>query len=110
MSRKNSLVRTYQKTVASTSFLILLAAIVTACTQPMDFFSSLKLPSWFQPESPLIPEEVLPLTKNPWRVVAIIHQNETVAFDAIQPIYVKVWPEGGISAETGCNRRLSNCV
>ena len=82
----------------------MLAVIVTACTQPMDFFSSVELPSLFQPESPLLPEEMLRLTKNPWRVVTIIHQNETVAFDAIQPIYVKIWPEGGISAETGCNR------
>ena len=82
----------------------MLAVIVTACTQPMDFFSSVELPSLFQPKSPLLPEEMLRLTKNPWRVVTIIHQNETVAFDAIQPIYVKIWPEGGLSAETSCNR------
>lgn len=82
----------------------MLVVIITACNQPMDFFSSVELPSLFQPESPLLPEEMLRLTKNPWRVVTIIYQNETVAFDAIQPIYVKIWPEGGLSAETSCNR------
>jgi len=82
----------------------MLAAIATACNQPMDFFSSLERSSLFQAESPLIPEEILPLMKNPWRVITIIYQNKTVPFDAIQPIYVKIWPDGGLSAETSCNR------
>ena len=80
----------------------MLAVIGTACTQPMDFFSSVELPSLSQPESPLLPEELLLLAKNPWRVVTIVYQNETVAFDAIQPIYVKMGPHD-LSAETGCN-------
>jgi heat shock protein HslJ len=103
MYRENPLVRQGKKIVSCGLILIMLVVIVTACTQPMEFFSSVELPSLFQPESPLLPEEMLRLTKNPWRVVTIIHQNETVAFDAIQPIYVKIWPEGGLSAETGCN-------
>lgn len=104
MYRENPLVRQGKKIVVYGLSLLMLAVIVTACTQPMDFFSSLKLPSLFQPESPLLPKEFLPLTINPWCVVTIVYQNETVPFDAIQPIYVKVWPDGGISAETGCNQ------
>lgn len=103
MYGENPLVRHGKKTVNCGLILIMLAAIVTACNQPMDFFSSLELLSLFQPESPLLPEEILRLTKNPWRVVTIIHQNETVAFDAIQPIYVGISPDG-LSSETGCNR------
>ena len=104
MYRENPLVRHSKKTVIYGLGLLMLAVIGTACTQPMDFFSSVELPSLFQPKSPLLPEEMLRLTKNPWRVITIVYQNETVPFDAIQPIYVKIWPEGGISAETGCNR------
>lgn len=89
----------YQKTVASALLFTLFTITVTACNQPMPF----PVQPALQAESPLIPEEVLQLTKHPWRVVTIIHQNEIVPFDAIQPIYVKVWPEGGLSAETGCN-------
>ena len=102
MYRENPLVRQGKKMVSRVLLLIMLAAIVTACTQPMDFFSSVELPSLSQPESPLLPEELLLLAKNPWRVVTIVYQNETVAFDAIQPIYVKVGPRD-LSAETGCN-------
>ncbi len=80
----------------------MLAVIVTACLQPLNLISLPEQPSLFQAESPLVLEEILLLTKNPWRVVTIVYQNETVAFDAIQPIYVKIWPDG-ISAETSCN-------
>ena len=104
MYRENPLVRHSKKTVIYGLSLLILAVMVIACTQPMDFFSSVELPSLFQPKSPLLPEEMLLLTKNPWRVVTIIHQNETVVFDAIQPIYVKIRPDGGLSAETSCNR------
>ncbi|MCE7981109.1 MAG: META domain-containing protein [Caldilinea sp. CFX5] len=82
--------------------LAMLAAIATACLQPMSWIPLPEQFSLFQAESPLVSEEMLLLTKNPWRVVTIIHQNEMVAFDAIQPIYVKIWPDG-ISAETSCN-------
>ena len=82
----------------------MLAAILLACIEPMTLIPLPEQSSLIQVESPLVPEEFLPLTKNPWRVVTIVYQNETVPFDAIQPIYVKIWPEGGISAETGCNR------
>ena len=102
MYRENPLVRHSKKTVIYGLGLLMLAVIGTACTQPMDFFSSVELPSLSQPESPLLPEELLLLAKNPWRVVTIVYQNETVPFDAIQPIYVQISLEG-ISAETGCN-------
>ena len=75
MYRENPLVRQGKKMVSRVLLLIMLAAIVTACTQPMDFFSSVELPSLSQPESPLLPEELLLLAKNPWRVVTIVYQN-----------------------------------
>ncbi|MFZ4663830.1 MAG: META domain-containing protein [Caldilineaceae bacterium] len=80
----------------------MLAAILLACIEPMTLFPLPEQSSLIQVESPLVPEEFLPLTKNPWRVVTIVYQNETVPFDAIQPIYVQISLEG-ISAETGCN-------
>ena len=80
----------------------MLVVIVTACLQPLNLIPLPEQSSLIQVESPLVPEEFLPLTKNPWRVVTIVYQKETVPFDAIQPIYVKISPDG-ISAETGCN-------
>jgi heat shock protein HslJ len=44
------------------------------------------------------------VAEEPWRVVTIVYQNETVAFDAIAPIYVRIGPKG-LGAETAdCNR------
>lgn len=103
MYRKNSWVLLGQKTVTCGLSLIVLASIVTACLQPMTSIPLLKQPL-FQPESPLIPEEVLQLTKHPWRVVEIIHQNGTVPFDAIQPIYVGISPNSLSAETTNCNR------
>jgi heat shock protein HslJ len=97
MYRENPLVRQGKKIVSCGLILIMLVVIVTACTQPMEFLSLMQV------ESPLVPEEILLLTKNPWRVVTIVYQKETIAFDAIQPIYVKMGSRG-LSAETGCNQ------
>lgn len=102
MYRENPLVRQGKKIIIYGLGLLMLAVIGTACLQPLNLISLPEQSSLFQTESPLVPEEFLPLTKNPWRVVTIVYQNETVAFDAIQPIYVKISLEG-ISAETGCN-------
>ena len=103
MHRQNPLVRQGKKTVVCGLSLLMLAVVVTACLQPLNLISLPEQSSLFQAESPLIPEEISLLTKHPWRVITIIYQNETVAFDAIQPIYVKISPDG-LSAETGCNR------
>jgi len=103
MYRENPLVRQGKKIVIGGLLLMILVAIVTACLQPMTLIPLLEQPL-FQPESPLIPEEVLQLTKNPWRVVEIIHQNEKVAFDALQPIYIEITPESLSAETTNCNQ------
>lgn len=57
-----------------------------------------------QAESPLPPTELTLLTKHPWRVVTIIHQNEPVAFDAIRPIYLEITEDGHLHFKTAqCN-------
>ena len=103
MYRENPLVRQGKKIVIYGLSLLMLAVTLTACLQPMTSIPLLEQPL-FQPESPLVPEEFLRLTKNPWRVVTIIHQNETVPFDAIQPIYVGISPDSLSAETTNCNR------
>lgn len=93
----------YQKPVATALLLLMLTITVTACNQSITLLPFSVQPP-LQAESPLLPTELTLLTKHPWRVVTIIHQNEPVAFDAIQPIYVDILPDGLSAQTTNCNR------
>ena len=92
-----------QKTVASALLFTLFTITVTACNQPMTLLP-FPVQTALQAESPLLPTEITLLTKHPWRVVTIIHQNEPVSFDAIQPIYVSISLDGLSAETTNCNQ------
>jgi heat shock protein HslJ len=103
MDGDSLLVRQCKKGVIGGLLLIVLTTIVTACTQPMNLLPLPEEPPRVQVESPLLPTGIAALPKNPWRVVTIIYQNETVAFDAIAPIYVGIAPNGLHAETTDCN-------
>jgi heat shock protein HslJ len=102
MDGDSLLVRQCKKSVMGGLLLIVLTTIATACTQPMNLLPLPQEPPRVQVESPL-PTGIAALPKNPWRVVTIIYQNETVAFDAIAPIYVGIAPNGLHAETTDCN-------
>jgi heat shock protein HslJ len=104
MDGDSLLVRQCKKSVMGGLLLIVLTTIATACTQPMNLLPLPEESPRVQVESPLLPTGIAALPKNPWRVVTIVYQNETVAFDAIAPIYVGIGPDSLSAETTRCNR------
>lgn len=79
----------------------ILILTTTACILPL-VPVDVSLP--VQPESPLIPGANTTLVENRWRLVEATSQGETVAFDAIAPIYLTFTVDGQlVKRTTDCN-------
>lgn len=97
-----SFVKTRKAQWIQLEILLFAAVMITTACVPA-FFPPTPKP-FVQPESPLIPGKNLTLAENRWRVIEIMQDEQQVAFDVIQPIYITFSTNGFLGVRAmNCN-------